>query len=379
MMLIIITAISMFLVVYHHVGYPLLLSFLSKRTSEIPAPIHNVDAYPSITVLMPAYNEEKFVAEKIRNLACLDYPNEKLNIIIAADGCSDKTVDIAYKTCCEPLCRDLRVQIFDFPQNRGKVCVLNSVIPLIKSELLVLSDVSSLISIDALKIVAERFSDLSIGALNGNYRLLNPGSHGESTYWEYQRKIKIGEEKLGSVMGAHGAFYVIRTALFEKLPQDCVNDDFVIPMNIVARGKRVAYDFRLNAVELEKSSQQQNWLRRLRISFGNAQQIVLLKQLFHPKYKGVALAFLSGKALRVTMPLFMIISFVGSILLSDMWIFAIASALQTGIYAIAAGVHFHPHQPIKLFNSINYLVSGHLANLIGGLRYILGNRLNAWS
>ncbi len=382
MILVTITLLSIFVVVYHHVGYPLILAFISRRAALRKASVSDTiieSDLPMITVFMPAFNEEKYIAEKIRNLAFLDYPSDKLSIIIAADGCKDETVRMAYRTCEEPMCRNLNIKIFDFKKNRGKVCLLNSIIPTIKTEIVVLSDVSSLASIDSLKVVAKRFEDESVGAVNGNYRLLNPGSHGESVYWEYQRKIKIGEESLGSVLGAHGAFYAIRSSLFERLPDDCVNDDFVIPMNIVRQGKKTVYEPRLNAVELEKSTSDQNWFRRIRIGFGNMQQIILLKSLFLPKFKGIAFAFVSGKGMRALMPVFMGVSLLGSIALMESWMFSVLAGLQISIYLIALLVHFFPDQKINVLKSIHYLVSGHLANFIGGCRFVFRKNLNSWS
>ncbi|MFL0805347.1 MAG: glycosyltransferase family 2 protein [Agarilytica sp.] len=375
------TLISLFLVIYHHAGYPIILKFIRYFFSSVKTSVVAQDnPIPSITILMPAYNEEAYIAEKIRNLACLDYPSHRLEVVLISDGSTDRTVSVARDTSQETYCKNLRLKVIEQKENRGKVALLNMFLPSVTTDLVALTDVSSLISMDALKICAERFSDPSIGGINGNYRLLNPGSEGEARYWEYQREIKIGEEKLGSVLGAHGAFYMIRPELFCEMPDDTVNDDFVIPMNIVAQGFKVSYEPRLNAVELECANTQQDWRRRLRISFGNAQQVIYLYKLFNPKFKGVAFAFFSGKGLRVSMPFFMIISFLGSLLLSAHPIFFILAACQVFVYSAALGVYLTPKFPHhKILRTIHYLVCGHLANLIGAVRYLSNSKLNSWS
>jgi len=383
-----VTVLSILLIIYHHAIYPILLKIILRRSAtaslDDTAPRHygaiaEDENSPSVTVLIPAYNEAKYIADKIRNLACLDYPKEKLNIIIACDGCSDDTAKISLQTSHEDQCQHLRITVKEFAKNRGKIAILNDVMTEIDSDLVAFSDVSSLVSIDALIIAAQRFQTASIGAINGNYRLLYPNDHGEASYWKYQSAIKTGEERLGSVMGAHGAFYMLRTHLFRPLGEDCINDDFIIPMRVVELGYKVAYEPRLNALEMERSSSTLDWKRRLRISYGNAQQLAILRHLLLPKYRGVAFTFLSGKALRVTMPYFMIVSFVGCWLLSNTPIFALAAVLQTMVYALAGLAHLlGAERSGKLLNTAHYIVVGHIANLIGSLCFIFKTKTIAW-
>lgn len=384
-----ITLVSLALILYHHAGYPILLKFVylisqksqkEKENNALKSTEQGIQEYPSITLLIPAYNEADYIADKIRNVASLDYPREKLNVIIATDGCTDNTADIARQTAKEFLCMDLRISVKEFKQNAGKVRVINRIAPAIFTDLLAFSDVSSLISLDALKKVAQKFQDPEVGGVNGNYRFLNPGSSGEENYWKYQSAIKIGEEALGSVLGAHGAFYCIRAHLFHTLPEDCINDDFVIPMRIIERGYRVSYESCVNAVELESATNDQDWSRRLRIGYGNAQQIALLKSLLNPRYKGVALAFFSGKTLRTTMPLFMFACFVGSWALAFNPLFLLLALGQTLAYGLALYTHYHPTLlKSKLLNTLHYIVSGHLANALGALRFVRGQQNRQWS
>lgn len=377
--LIIMTLFSAALVIYHHLGYPLILRWWYKQHQPNTITAYQRrytcssadNALPSITILIPAYNEQQWIADKIRNLASLDYSPSRLQIIIACDGCTDNTAAIAIATAKETECQHLPIQIINFSKNRGKVAVINRVMIGLTSELIALSDVSALISIDALLIAAEHFKKANVGVVNSHYRLLTPGSSGEAAYWHYQSQLKASEAALGSSIGAHGAFYLFRRTLFEPLAADTINDDFILPMKIVAAGYRAHYEPAINALELEQASDDQDQLRRGRIAAGNAQQLFRLKQLLLPRYGGIAFAFLSGKCLRVIMPFLLISTLIGSLLLAiDHGLFLLLLTAQITVYALALwGMLFSPSH--KINQVLAYIVRGHYASLVGILRYIL--------
>jgi cellulose synthase/poly-beta-1,6-N-acetylglucosamine synthase-like glycosyltransferase len=369
------------LVIYHHLGYPLILRWWHKQHPITPLTAYQRhytctsvdDALPTITIIVPAYNEQQWIADKIRNLATLDYPSHRLQIMIACDGCTDNTVAIAMKTSKEAECQHLRLEIINSPQNCGKVAVINQAMTNLTSELIALSDVSALISIDALLIAAERFKDPAIGVLNGHYRLLSPGSTGEAAYWHYQSKLKASEAALGSTLGAHGAFYLFRRTLFEPLAADTINDDFILPMRIVAAGYRADYEGSINALELEQADNNQDHQRRRRIAAGNFQQLLRLKQLLLPRYGGIAFAFISGKGLRVLMPFLMIATLICSLLLAfDYGFFLLLAIVQVLAYFLAAWeMLYKPTNSHKVSQILAYIVGGHMAGFIGTLNYIL--------
>jgi len=378
-LVIIVTSLSILMVVYHHIAYPIILRlacFLQERASflNVKQPSYQYEyiekPLPYIVIIMPSYNEERYIAEKIRNLACLDYPKDRFEVILAADGCKDNTVKVANEVHSEKDCKDLNLIIKSFSKNRGKTWIINTITKQAEGDIIAFTDVSSLISIDALKISVSRFLAPTVGAVNGNYCLVRPGCFSEEIYWRYQRRIKIGEEILGSVLGAHGGFYLVRNGLIKPLPKNTINDDFIIPMRVIEQGYRVVQETRINVIELEKSDSGMNWHRRVRIGMGNIQQALWLYKLFHPKYRGVALAFFSGKGLRAIMPLLMIISFLGSCLLSFIPMFLMLAGLQAIAYGLALCVHIiQPLSKEKLLGSLYYLVVGHAASFIGIIRY----------
>ncbi|RJG42464.1 glycosyltransferase family 2 protein [Motilimonas pumila] len=390
MWLILITAACIILVIYHHLGYPLILRWVRQHKRGIAAPHTQHDLpckplvesqLPSVVIIVPAYNEATWIADKIRNTAALNYPAEKLTLLIGCDGCDDATYHIAQSTLSEPECQGLQAKVVNFVNNRGKVAVLNQLAKMAQGDLLAFSDTSALLSIDALLITAKHFQTPAVGVLNGSYCLLTQPNYGEQAYWQYQNRIKASEAQLGATLGAHGAFYVIRQALFRPLEADTINDDFILPMRLVADGHQFVYDDNIHAVEQEPSSEQQDHRRRQRIAAGNMQQLLRLKQLCLPRYKGIAFAFLSGKGLRVLMPYLMITALIGSGILAFTHAqFATVFWLQVLAYGIAAvELIFKPKRSPAWVKALGYLVAGHSAGLIGSMRYLLHLDKGHWS
>ncbi|HAS6394800.1 TPA: glycosyltransferase [Vibrio vulnificus] len=384
-------ATSASLIVYHHVGYPVLLKWIAgrqKQTSNLCSNTlqrhylvqQNDKMLPSITIVVPAYNEAHWIADKIRNLASLDYPADKLRVVIACDGCTDNTVDIAQDTIQEAICSEILFEIHDYPVNRGKVAVINDEVAQITSDITALSDVSALISVDALLLAAAHFEQQETGVVNASYRIWCHENSAENAYWQYQTRIKATESSIGSSIGSHGAFYLFRTKLFTPLSSNTINDDFILPMSIVKQGHKADYETEMVALELERSELQQDYARRLRISAGNMQQLLALAALLNPKFGGTAFTFFSGKGLRLLTPYLMLLCLITSLWLMQHAIFAALLGLQLAIYLGAMLGHCWPtaakFKPIRL---IHYLVTGHLANLLGGLRYLLGKENGHWT
>ncbi len=382
------TLACLVLVVYHHVGYPWLLARWPKRTP----PAHGVltrrgyvarlgdRQLPAVTVIVPAHDEETLIAEKVRNLAALDYPPSRLKVVIACDGCHDATAARARAAHAEPECRHLDLEVLEFAVNRGKVAVLNETIASARGELIALSDVSALVSIDALLRAASAFADPQMGVVAGGYRLLAPGSVGESAYWDYQLRIKRGEAALGAPLGTHGAFYLFRRRLFTPLAPDTINDDFLLPMSIVADGYRAIYDTEIMALELERADPARDRCRRRRIAAGNLQQAWRLRRLLHPRHRGIAFAFASGKALRAVMPFLLLATLAGSLWLAPQSLpFALLAAAQLLVYAVALWRQLNPRARVPgVVNTLHYLVGGHVAGLVGGVRYLVGLDRGHW-
>jgi cellulose synthase/poly-beta-1,6-N-acetylglucosamine synthase-like glycosyltransferase len=193
--------------------------------------------------------------------------------------------------------------------------------------------------------------------------------------------VKSAEAALGAPMGLHGAFYAFRRAAHRPLSSDTVNDDFALPMGLVQRGWRVAYDPSICAVELEPSAAATDFRRRRRIGAGNMQQMLRHWRLLDPRRPGVALAFASGKGARPLVPFAMLIAFVGSIALApSSALFAAAASAQTLGWLSVGIVALHPHArwpaPVR---AVHYVAAAQLASGIGGVEYLAGRWRGPWA
>ena len=369
--------ISGFIVVYHHAMYPMLLRMLANKRSVENPKVGDENELPSIHLILPAFNEADVVAQKIRNVAQLDYPKDKLKVTLVGDGCTDETMAIAKEVMNEPDCRDLPLFIDEHLANRGKIAVLNQTISQSNSDIIALSDISAMISRDALHLAARQFQNSKVGVVNSSYQFEKYSSEGEKAYWLYQSKVKQMESLTGSVIGAHGALYFFRRTLFTELPIDTINDDFVLPMEIVAKGYQAVHDDTIIALELECVKADNNNFRRKRIAAGNLQQALRLKRLLLPKFKGVAFNFLSGKVLRVLTPFCLILLLCSSFVLAGTnWFFAILALGQSIFYGLALFQHSkrNQRQSGRILGVIYYFAAGHWFSFVGMIEYLTKKR-----
>lgn len=372
-------ALCWLLILYHHLIYPWLLHYLGRQAEPVSLPATpDPLALPQVCILIPAFNEAGVIADKVRNVASLDYPPERLTLIIACDGCTDNTAEIALRTACEPENRALRLRVVQFQNNRGKVAVLNSLIPTLPGSIIALSDASALMAVDAISRAVGHLRDKRVGVVAATYRILTPGSAGEASYWRYQTVIKRGEAVLGAPVGVHGALYFFRKSLFQALPGDTINDDFILPMSIVSRGYQTLYDAELIALELETATAQMDSRRRIRIAAGNLQQLLRMPGLLHPRHRGTAFAFASGKALRALMPLLLALQFVlcALLALNSPWA-QLGALLQAGAVLFSRCCLYLNWTP-PLAHIVTYPINGYVSGFIGVMRYLTGQERGCW-
>ena len=384
-----ILAIAIFLVIYHHVLYPLVLKKVTKNKTNIPPIIKNRHYIFSaddnnlncFSIIIPAFNEAKFIADKIRNLSFIDYPNDRFELILLCDGCSDDTHNIASQTLNELACLDLNYQLVNFKDNRGKVAVLKDGVAKAQFDNIVFSDVSALLPVNSLLMLDSHFKNPAVGAVSGGYQFVKKGTVGEQYYWRYQSMIKARESSIASVLGAHGAFYALRKSCYEEVPAETINDDFLIPMNVIKLGYRVIYEPRVVAIELEQVNLEQDMSRRLRIAAGNFQQLVYLLPLLSPKYGWNAINFASGKALRAITPFILVVIFVSNIyLVSVHYVFLSLFVCQVFLYSLVMLINlFHISPQLAALKLICYLVNGYWVALKGSLKYIFGLQKKNWT
>ncbi|MDP3703350.1 MAG: glycosyltransferase family 2 protein [Candidatus Omnitrophota bacterium] len=365
--------LSLGTLIYIYAGYPVLVWALARLFGR--APIRR-PCIPSVSLLIPAYNEEAHIEAKLRNSLALDYPKDRLEIVVASDGSTDRTNTIVEQF------RARGVKLLAIRDNIGKSAMLSRTVPLLAGEIVVFSDTTSELEPDALRQLIRNFADPKVGCASGLYRLKGTNDlrgEGEGLYWKYETFIKRQESRLHSILGAHGAFYAIRKALFQNLPGTSINDDYLIPMRIVAQGYRAVYEPAAVAWERELASVEGEFARRRRIAVGNCQQIVELYRLLNPLRGWIALSFFSHKVLRTLAPLFMV-----AVLLSGIWLSApwavVALVVQAAFYA-AAGAGYvcqRRGRVVKWLSPPLYFCLGNLAMLAGLLKYCVSKQRPVW-
>ena len=332
--------------------------------------------YPSVSLIISAYNEDSVIKEKIENCLALDYPFERLEIIIASDGSDDRTNEIIRREASTRI-------IFHDLERMGKVNVLNTVIPKANGEILVFSDANTIYNSDAIKQLTKHFKNDTIGCVCGNLQLINPDTKevdGESLYWRYEKWIKKSESKLGVVVGANGAIYAIRRNILTPLPGNTINDDFHNSMQTFVKRSKLIFAEEAVAKEDVALNFQSEFNRHIRDGAGHYREIWHFVALLNPFRGKYFLAYFSHRVLRWLVPFFMISIFILNLLLIDKVAFVYFLALQLTFYSSAIILFILKRNGINvgILNIILFFTSTNIALLIGFFKTILGLQSVKW-
>lgn len=222
---------------YTYVGYWLALLVASKALG--PTSKRGGSCEPSVSIIIAAHNEEEFLQDKIDNCLSLDYPEQKLEILIGSDGSVDRTEEILAEA------GGPRLRTFLFRPRRGKMATVNRLVEQARGEVCVFSDVSELFDKDAVRKLVRHFDDPSVGGVTGNHivhQSNNAISAGSGVYWRLQRQLQTTESRLASVYSCDGTIYACRRDIFPYPPPDTINDDMAVPLGIRAQNKRIVFD-----------------------------------------------------------------------------------------------------------------------------------------
>ena len=293
-----------------------------------------------ISVLVPAHNEAAVIREKIENFLALEYPNDKIELVIADDGSTDETASIVRAFLADT--QSDRIRFFSSPERFGKSATMNRLVDLARHDLLLFTDANVLLQGDAVQNLLNRIVDPAIGASTGHVALVDTHQGirgGESLYYWLERRIQSAESRFGSVMGVDGGMYLIKRALYETLYEDTILDDFVVSMSVIRSGKRVTFDAAAFATECGVSTAREEFGRRIRISAGAVQ---LIRRGITPPFSRSFLwfQFVSHKLLRWISPVLLLLLFSSSLMLYEQhWFFAIvllAQLIGWGVFVAAA-------------------------------------------
>lgn len=361
---------------YSYLGYPAWL-WLRRRWS--PHPVRRGVLAPTVSAVMVVRNEEGVIARKLENLLTLDYPREKLEVVVVSDGCSDGTPALlaAYAN-------NLQVRTLLKPQSQGKAAGLNDAIRLATGEVLLFTDARQHIEAGALRLLVENFADPEVGAVSGELMLGDPARgetwKGMGLYWRIEKQIRELESASSSVVGATGAIYGARRALAAALPLPAgtILDDVLLPMQIVRQGYRVIFDPRVRAWDEPHLGESREFSRKVRTLSGNYQLLQLAPWLLSSQNK-IRFEFISHKLSRLACPFALLALLVASAFLSQPF-YRAALVAQLAFYGLSlaalTGLRIGPLS--RLADPARTFVVLNSAALIAFLNFVTGRKA-AWS
>ena len=297
--------IFIFLIAYHYFLFPIYL-FIYSRLSDKNDKIGN--EYPSVSLIIAAYNEEKVIENKILNSLELDYPLSQLKIIVVSDGSKDKTPEIVKQFKDKGV-----VNLFD-PVRRGKTAALNRGMIEANGDIVVFSDANSMYHPLVIKNLIRNFTNPDIGGVCGRKSIIKntkrEASSGDSFYWDIESKIKIWQSKIGSITTGDGEIFAIRKDLYQKIPEDIINDDTAITFNIIRAGYRVIYEPEAISYEEASINLIDDFNVKTRMVYGGYQTLSSYRSMIFPPINFFSIQFISHKVLRWIMPLLLVGLFV---------------------------------------------------------------------
>ena len=260
--------------------------------------------FPTLTLVVAAYNEESLIEEKIRNTVGLNYPKEKLTLLFVTDGSTDRTPDL--------IAQHPEIKLMHSAARSGKIMAIHRAMHEVNTNVVVYTDANTFLNKDALLLIARHYADPTVGAVSGEKRVLqdevSDATAGEGFYWKYESKLKKWDSELYSVVGAAGELFSVRRSLYKEVEPDTILDDFMISMLIAQQGYRIIYEPDAYASELSSDNIKEELKRKVRIAAGGIQSILRLKKLMTPfEHPLLWFQYVSHRVLRWTVTPFLMI------------------------------------------------------------------------
>jgi cellulose synthase/poly-beta-1,6-N-acetylglucosamine synthase-like glycosyltransferase len=360
---------------YVFVGYALILMLFGRLIREHPVLKGSIQ--PNVSLIISAYNEEKIIGEKIENSLSLDYPRDKLEIIVVSDCSTDQTDSIVKSHAKDGLI------LKRMAARSGKTAGLNDAVVTAKGDIIVFSDANALYSRDAIQKLVRNFSDPTVGCVTGDSRYVAVGDSSagrtEDRYWGYERFLKIRETQTGSMVGSDGAVMAVRKRIFLPLRVEDISD-FVTPLQIVCMGYRCVFEPEAVCYESTVSHFAQEFRRKVRVVNRSWNGLFRVKSLLNPlRYGWFSVQIVSHKPMRWLTPLFLICLFVSSFFLS----------VQAAIFIVAGQLIFYSSGVVGLLldwygircrwlSFPGYFLMINAASVVGAVKSLLGQKTDVW-
>jgi cellulose synthase/poly-beta-1,6-N-acetylglucosamine synthase-like glycosyltransferase len=370
--------LSLVSLIYVYAGFPLLVMIVGvvRRRRVRKQPIT-----PSLSLIVAAYNEAGVIKAKLDNALALDYPRNRLEIIVASDGSTDATEAIVYGY----LPKGVRLLSL---ARRGKIHALNHATALATGEMLVFSDANTMFHPNALRKLAANFADPEVGGVAGNTGyVVKPGSqsssYGEKLYWRYDTWLKELESQTGNVVAAHGGMYALRRDLYSPLASAAVTDDFAISTAVIVQGYRLVFEREACAYEVAVAHAGREFGRKVRLMTRGLRAVILRKALLNPfRYGFYSLVLFSHKILRRLLPFALLFLFIGSIDLSTSGtLYSAAAVVQACFYSLAAAGYLLKHVSAgkrKILYIPFFYCLANTAALVAIIKLVTGHKVELW-
>jgi len=369
--------LSILLIFYVYAGYPLAAAFLGRIMNH---PVHKGMREPKVTIVIAAYNEEESIGATIENKLALDYPQEKLELLVISDGSTDRTDAIVGNFA------DRNVRLLRQGPRAGKTSALNMAIPQAKGEIIVFSDANSIYAPDAVRKLVANFTDPKVGYVTGKMIYANPDGtaigEGCSAYMKYENWLRETETRLGSVVGVDGGIDAMRREIYRSMNPDQL-PDFVQPLKVVEQGYRVVYEPQALLWESTLKETGDEYRMRVRVSLRAFWALFDMRKLMLSGHAALfAWQLWSHKVLRYLCFVFLITSYVSNALLLGVgFLYKALFALQNVIYIVAFAAPFMARLGIKsrIFTFARYFMLLNLASAHAFGKFVIGKKQVVWT
>ena len=368
--------LSVVALIYTYAGYPLLVLLVSRLRGQ---EVRREKFEPSVTVIITAYNEERDLRLKLENTLLLDYPPEKMEVIVASDCSTDKTDEIARGFASRG------VRLLRQPERLGKTAAQNAAVSEARGEIILFSDATTLYEADVLQVMMPNFADPTVGCVAGRLIYVDPSSsstgHGARSYWSYETFLKRHESRACSLIGASGCLYAVRRAAYVPLyPEAC--SDFLIATVMVEQGLRAVFEPEAVCTEETNHRSDRELMMRVRVITQTFTDLWRHRAMMNPLKSGFySIELLSHKVMRYFVPFFLITIFIAALLLAPrnlFYVLMLAAQLLFYLAALVGWVLERANVRSRLFALPQYFVLANLASLIALYKFLRGERYARW-
>jgi hypothetical protein len=364
-----------------YAGYPALLVALAAfRAREVVTGVIE----PKVTVIISAYNEEKDIRRKLENTLALDYPPEKLEVIVASDCSTDRTHDIVREL--EP--RGVRLAIL--PERKGKTAAQNLAASVATGEIFIFTDATTEFSRDTVRGLVQSFADPRVGCVGAELSYVSEGGtavgKGGGAYWRYEKKVKELEARVHSLVGVSGCLYAVRAAAYRPIEPELISD-FVVAGDVFSRGYITVYGQGTVSQEKTHEDAGKEFDMRVRVIIRTINALVMRGRMLNPlRYRFFAFQIFSHKVLRYLVPELLLAAFVVGVALSRSgspyaplyWALTVSQLVLYGA-AIVGWLSLRLRLRIPLVHIPFYFVIANVAALWAFVMYLRGERKVTWN